>query len=442
MLPAHFAASGSAALDLPAWALAYAVFAVSVIVILISRNRHVPRPRQRATTDPNPRTGAASTSSGRTGRVLKIGQFVTAVLFWVFVAFCWFGPEVLTQNIATLALIGMLWSLGGWIALAFGCIWEAVDPFIVFTRGPDDTASDGTASDGTTSDDAASGRMPMPWWAPVPVFASYVLIWIAWIAGDEPRHLAFWLTSYGVAMIFVARRGGVAALRVWNPLPAALDLAAAITRPGQARDRLRDRGARRNVGLIATMLLGALGANQAAATNWFITNVGFDGGLDETIWVMAIFAALSAAIFWLWRGGERLVERARDESGTRPLAATLGPIAGSVLLAQATTIGLTQTQNILVLISDPFAQGWNLFGTVYWQVSAQPLSPFTHGIVVVASILAGHLSALMMISHAATDRAADGSTSAVARNRAWTAALGAMGLTVVSGVAWTLVLLG
>ncbi|HET8929097.1 MAG TPA: hypothetical protein VFN21_00425 [Acidimicrobiales bacterium] len=429
MLLAHFAASGSAALDLPAWALAYAVFAVSVIVILISRNRHVPRPRPRPEADPKGDADAepaAATSPGRTGRVVRIGRVVMAVLFWVFVGFCWFGPAVLTQNIATLALIGMLWSLGGWVALAFGWVWEAVDPFIVFTREPDD---------------ADPGRIPMPWWAPVPVFASYVLIWIAWIAGDEPRHLAFWLTSYGVAMIFVARRGGVAAIRAWNPLPTALDLTAAITRPGKARARLADRGRRRTVGLIATMLLGALGANQAATTNWFITNVGFDGGLDETIWVMAIFAALSAAFFGVWRGCEQLVERARREPGTRPLAAVPGPIAGSVLLAQATTIGLTQTQNILVLISDPFAQGWNLFGTVYWQVSAQPLSPFTHGIVVVAAIVAGHLSALMMIGHAATDRAADGTTSAVARNRAWTAASGAMGLTVVSGVVWTLVLL-
>lgn len=433
MLLAHFAASGSAALDLPAWALAYAVFAVSVIVILISRNRHVPRARPRrgdaapASLD-DPENGApGAPDRGPTGRPLAIAQLVTAAVFWVFVGFCWFGPEVLTQNIATLALIGMLWSLGGWVALAFGWIWEAVDPFTVFARFPRRRRP--------------AGRIPLPWWAPVPVFATYVLIWIAWIAGDEPRHLAIWLTSYGIAMIFVARRGGVGALRVWNPLPRALDLTAAITRPGQARRRLQRRDDRRTVGLIATMLLGALGANQAATTNWFITNVGFDGGLDETVWVMALFVAFTVVILAAWRGGERLVERARHESGTHPLAAIPGPIAGSVLLAQAVAIGLTQTQNVLVLISDPFARGWNLFGTVYWQVSTQPLSPFTHGIVVVTSIVAGHLSALWMIGHAATDRAVDGTTSAAARNRAWTAASGAMALTVASGVVWTLVLL-
>jgi hypothetical protein len=157
---------------------------------------------------------------------------------------------------------------------------------------------------------------------------------------------------------------------------------------------------------------------------------------------MAIFGVITVAILVIWRGCEFLVERARREPGTRPLAAALGPIAGSALLAQAVAIGITQTQNILVLLSDPFAQGWNLFGTVYWQVSNQPLSPFTQGLVRVGIILAGHVATIMMVGHAATERAADGTTSAVARNRAWTAALAAMGVTVVSGVVWTLVLLG
>ena len=57
MLVAHFAAGGSGALSVPSWALAYAVFAVSVIAILISRSRHVPRPRPRAGEGSMPRRG-------------------------------------------------------------------------------------------------------------------------------------------------------------------------------------------------------------------------------------------------------------------------------------------------------------------------------------------------------------------------------------------------
>ncbi len=429
MLVAHFAASGSAALDLPAWALAYAVFAASVIVILVSRNRHVPRARPRTSAEDPARTGATGDAAAPSPEptAQRIGQIVAAVVFWLFVLFCWFGPESLTQNIATLGLVGVLWSLGGWVAIAFGWVWEAIDPFRVFVprrrRGADPS-------------------FPTPWWAPIPVFVTYVVVWVAWIEGDEPRHFAVWLTLYGVAMALVARRGGHAALGAWNPLPATLDLTAPITRPGKARARTRQRAIRARLGLIAAMLLGALGANSVAGTEWFMLEIGFDGSHDETAWVMAIFVVITLAVHWAWRGVETLLERARDEAGARPLGAMLGPIAGSVLLAQAISIGLTQAQNFVVLLSDPFAQGWNLFGTVYWQVSTQPLSPLTQGLVQVGVLLAGHLAALMMIGHAATDRAADGTTSARTRLRHWNASLPAMALVVVSGVVWTLVLLG
>lgn len=424
MMLGHFAASAGSALDLPAWALAYVVFAVSVIVILVSRNRTVPRARPR-TADDEVALGVDA-STDRPGRGVRVAQVVSALVFWTLVVFCWLGPSVLTQNIATLGIVGMFWSLGGWVALVFGWCWEALDPFAVFAR---------------TRPRATTTPMPTPWWAPIPVFASYVIVWVAWIAGDEPRHFAVWLTLYGCGMVVVARRGGTAALEAWNALPAALDLTAPVTRPGRARVRARDRAVRIRVALIAAMLLGAIGANEVAATKWFITSVADDGGLGETVWIMVIFAILSAAIFAVWRAGERFVERARGETDTRPLAAALGPMAGGVLLAQAVMIGITQTQNVLVLISDPFARGWDLFGTVYWQVSNEPLSPLTRGLVQAGAILAGHLTALMMVGTAATARAADGTTSPRARNRAWTASLGTMTLVVVSGVVWTLVLL-
>ena len=95
-----------------------------------------------------------------------------------------------------------------------------------------------------------------------------------------------------------------------------------------------------------------------------------------------------------------------------------------------------------MLASDPLARGWNLFGTVFWEVSQQPLSPFVGGIVQALVILAGHLAALGAIGRGATARVDDGTTSPRTRSRYWTAALPAMALVTVSGVVWTLLLLG
>ena len=164
--------------------------------------------------------------------------------------------------------------------------------------------------------------------------------------------------------------------------------------------------------------------------------------IESALVSLALVALLATVFLAVWRTVDRLVERSRGESGSRPLGAVLAPIAAALLIAQGLTIGLVEAQNLVVLASDPLARGWNLFGTVFWEVSQQPLSPFVGGIVQVIVILVGHLAALGAIGRAATIRGADGTTSLRARNRNWTAALPAMGLVTVSGVVWTLLLLG
>ena len=439
MLLAHFAASGPGALELPGWAVAYAAFAVSVIVILLSRNRHVPTPRPpspASCVDDPQRT--ASAAARRRSRPMFVARVVATLLFWIGTAFCWFGPATITQNLAPLALIGVLWSMGGWVSPMFGWCWEALDPFAVFAR----TRQGDAPGKEVASDDTAWLPARFPAWAPIPVFATWVVVWVAWVAGDEPRHLAVWLTLYGLAMSIIAWRGGSEALHAWNPLPSTLDLTAPITRPRAARVRIRSRAVRLRTGLIAAMLLGALAANRISVSKPFILHVSAHGDLATTCATFALFAVISACLWAIWLVPDHLVASARGEKGSLPLAALLGPIAGTVLIAQALPVGLIEIQNLAVLASDPFAQGWNLFGTVYWVVSPRPISPFTRSLIQVGVVLVGHAASLYAIGHVATMRFADGSTSPAARHRCWRAALPAMGVIVISSIVWTIVVLG
>ena len=285
-------------------------------------------------------------------------------------------------------------------------------------------------------------RFPVSWWSPIPVFASFVVVWVAWVDGDQPRNLAIWLTAYGVAMTVVAVRGGRRALAGWDAFGAALDLAGSIVHPGRVERSRRGPADRRRVGVLAAVVMGAVGANRTIETGWYVRNVAPRSTVESTAAALVLVTLLTVAILAVWRVVDRLVERTRAESGTRPLGAALAPIAASVLIAQGLTIGLVEAQNLVVLASDPLARGWNVFGTVFWEVSQQPLSPFVGGIVQALVILAGHLAALGAIGRGATARAADGTTSPRTRSRDWTAALPAMGLVTVSGVVWTLLLLG
>ena len=155
-----------------------------------------------------------------------------------------------------------------------------------------------------------------------------------------------------------------------------------------------------------------------------------------------MIALATGAVLVAWRAVERPVERRRGEPRTYPLAAALAPAAATVLLARGLAIGLIQLQNLVVLASDPLSRGWNLFGTVYWQVSQQPISPATRGILQAGVLLAGHAASLFLVARAATARTADGRSSLRFRNAAWLASLPAMVVVSLAGIVWTLVLLG
>lgn len=422
MVLAHFAASGSGVLNVPSWALAYAVFAVSVIVILVSRSRHVPRPRP-GLADAGPQE--------RHGPTIGLVRLALGVVLVVLAGFCWFGPTGITSNIAPLALVGVLWPLGGWVALVAGWCWQTLDPFVGLARIGDRRR---------LARSATTARVPT--WAPVPVFATWVVVWVAWIRGDEPRNLAVWLTAYLVAMTVVSLVGGTVALRAANPLPVALDFTAAILRPRRAEARTTRPEQRRALAVVAAMTMGALGANRIADTGWFTSWFTDAEASTTTLAILVAFALIAMFVGAVWRACGAVVERARGEGSTHRISGALAPVAGGLLLAQGLPVGLVAAQNLAIVASDPFGRGWDVFGTVYWQVEADPLSGFTLGLIQTGAILIGLSAGLVMVGRAATSRGADGTTTAAARNRAWTAALPAMTVLGVGGVVWTLLLVG
>jgi hypothetical protein len=171
--------------------------------------------------------------------------------------------------------------------------------------------------------------------------------------------------------------------------------------------------------------------------------------------VLVWAAGLVAALWWgLGLIGSRILRtsgRADDEApsdgaGGTPgllLAASLGPIAMSALLAHTFTTLLVQVQNVLVLASDPFARGQDLFGTVNWRIHA-PLSVRADAWVQLAIITYGHAAAIWIVRGTCQAAAvpATGRARRSDRQRSLRAALPAFGVIIVSGIAWTLLLLG
>src|SRR4029079_10520851 len=98
-------------------------------------------------------------------------------------------------------------------------------------------------------------------------------------------------------------------------------------------------------------------------------------------------------------------------------AAGLLPIAAGYLIAHYLTYLLIDGQNILVAISDPFQQGWDLFGTAFYQPTGAFLPPGLVWTLQLAAVVGGHMLGAWAGHVVATMDAPKGLSTASMRTR-------------------------
>ena len=80
--------------------------------------------------------------------------------------------------------------------------------------------------------------------------------------------------------------------------------------------------------------------------------------------------------------------------GAGSVAAAIGaglvPIAVGYITAHYLTFLLADGQRILIAISDPFQQGWDLLGTAFWQVSVTWLPGAVVWLIQLLAVVGGH----------------------------------------------------
>jgi hypothetical protein len=123
-------------------------------------------------------------------------------------------------------------------------------------------------------------------------------------------------------------------------------------------------------GLSQTFLwLGAIGINPLEFPGRSAVTVA------NTVGLIGMFIALSAAFLAAVVAGCALAGRAtiwRQAAGR--LIYSIVPIALAFQAAHYLTAVLVDGQNALIALSDPFALGWNLFGTAGWQTTTSFLN--------------------------------------------------------------------
>ncbi len=465
---AHVVTAGPEVLGVPRWVLVYAIVAVVAIVAFGLRSTLARAASARSTTDTDGDAdgdAGGDAERGAATSLARVAQATGGATLLLLLALAWLGPDQQGSSLIPAVVFSVFWAGSAWLALATGGRASDWSPFAFIadlgtaaaarrvrrrataaphdTPGPAHAAPDepevGSAAEGLDFE-ATSERAAWWWVAPV-VLCGFLFAWVADPDGSQPRRLAWLLSAYTVTVGVAAWRGGHRVRTRCDPFPVAANLAAWV------RPRRRDTDAATQLGVVA-LVIGAVVFARVSGTESFGRWIGrrsLHAAQVQNLLGLLWISALVAAVIWgLGILTARLAEGGGDSTavGTTPglqAVAVGAPIAAGMLLASTLRELLVQLQNVAVLASDPFARGWNLFGTIGWHVTQDPLSPATLGWVQFALIAAAHAAALVALRDRTCALAASGTGSA---RRAWRAMAPGIGVIGLSGVGCTLGLLG
>lgn len=408
MILAH-GVGGRADLPLPAWLFAYSA-AFAVLISFVALRLLWPRPRLAAASEGRAAPAWVATAIRATVPVLQV---VALLLFFVTLVAAWFGVDSVALNLAPTALYIAFWVGMQVVSAVAGDVWRRVNPLWTLAAG----LSRVREQDPETS--TAEG-----WWASHwPATAGLaVFLWLE-LAYHEPASLtavAVFLTAYSGVVLAGAYVFGAAWVRTGDGFAVLFSLLAALApvfrdRDGRLRLRLPGSGLAAvpprsgTMGVILVVLGGTTfdgvtrtqfwGDVAGSRRGWSLTFVN-TLGLTVTIVVVAVtFLAASGLV--------AMIGQERDGGfvgHARRWAPSLIPIVLAYSIAHYFSLLLFEGQNFLALLSDPFGEGWDLFGTAANGIDYTVVSANQIAYVQVAAIVIGHVGGVVVAHDRAVER--------------------------------------
>ena len=137
---------------------------------------------------------------------------------------------------------------------------------------------------------------------------------------------------------------------------------------------------------------GAIIYDGLSQTTLFFDAIGVPGLVEGTLLLAGFLGALCLVIFAVAR-----------VAGSVAIGAGLVPIAVGYLVAHYLTVLLGDGQRIITVVSDPLVQGWDLFGTAFYEPGTDWIPPGILWTVVLLAVVGGHILGAWS-GHAATAR--------------------------------------
>ncbi len=391
---------GRSDLPVPIWLAAYGA-AFALLISFAALRILWPQPRLRRAS-----SGVPLPSPVQTFRpaALVVMRVVGLAFFVLTIAAAVFGSDQTVSNVAPYAVCVIFWVGVALASAVFGDVFAAANPFDTIAwlvRIPERTQR----------------AHPGAWPGAVMVL-SFAWLELAYHDGcGDPRALAWWLVVYTAAALIGAHRWGRGWLRTGEGFAVLFGLIARLAplyrdaETGKLRVRVPMTGlatAPESTGTLAVVLvaLGSTAFDGFSRLQFWNDVVGQRVGWDRTIastvgliWVIAVVAAG-------WLIATRIAARmtGRDPQAMSTMfVGSLVPIALGYAIAHYFSLLVFDGQSFLVLLSDPFARGWDLFGTNDNEIDYRLVSTRAIAYVQVASIVVGHVVGVV----AAHDRAVE-----------------------------------
>lgn len=340
------------------------------------------------TGEPEPRADA-----GRVRRLpvgVRLGLRAFGLIAWLWVV----GQTIVGGSSDAEVASLILWSFG-WVGLAIasalvGPVWAWLDPFsTLYDLGRATLARLGV-------EDAAERRWPPGLGAWVAVAMMAFFVWLELAARvDGGRILGLVLIGYTLVTLAGMATFGRDAWReraevfsVWFGLlgrfaPWGLEGPASegrVRRRGFGTELVRRPWTVALVSLVA-IATGSVIYDGLSQTQPFFEVFGIPTLPAESIVLLGFLAIITGLVL----AAGRLV-------GLAPVGAGIVPVAVGYLVAHYLTFLIVEGQRIMVALSDPFQQGWDLFGTAFWEPREDFLATSAVWTVQVGAVVLGHVT--------------------------------------------------
>jgi hypothetical protein len=406
---------GRSDLPVPLWLAQYAAAAALLVSFaVLSTLWRTPRLEGPAASDGRPLPAAFQRFAD--ARATRIGlRALGLLLAGATVIVAAFGPNNSGINPAPTWVYVWFWVGLVPASLLLGPIWRLLNPLRTLSAGLARLAGD--------PDQQHASPLPLPprlgYWPAAIGLAAFAWLELVYPDRDEPFTLLIFFVAYAWAQLAAAFRYGQAwyargdAFEVYSSLIARL---CPIGRRADGRLAVRNplarlAGLQPEPGLVAVVcvLLGSTAFDGLSRTRWWsdLTLLASPtasillgtAGLLGAIAVVAVTYTIAARAsqHYLPAGPANNPSDRLD----RQFVHSLIPILVGYTIAHYFSLLVFQGQAGYILASDPFAAGWDLFGTANWRINLVLVSTTAIALIQVGAIVGGHILGVV----AAHDRA-------------------------------------